>query len=134
MSEEEESHYDGRRKATDEQIIEALDDCYGIVAAAARYLFKKHTIRITRSGLKRRIDASPKLSEARHAAEIAGCEFAESALLKAIKDGKVAAIIFYLQSRSEKYRPRIETEVTPPKPRSEEELKAELAKLGFKEV
>ena len=124
------NHTDGRRKATDEQVIECLNDCYGIVQQAARLIHKKYGVHYTRSGLWRRIYSSPKLAAARNDAEAAGVEFAEAGLLAAIKAGKVPAIIFYLQSRSEKYRPRVDVAPAKP-PRSEAEILADLRRMGF---
>ena len=87
-------------------------------------------LRARRLQLKRRIDASPKLTAARNDAEAAGLEFAEAGLFSAIKNGKVPAIIFYLQTRSEKYRPRVD--VGPVRaPRDEAAILADLAKVGF---
>jgi len=132
-SEEEQGGGDGRRKVSDKQVIECLNDCYGIVQQAARLIGKRYGVKYTRSGLWRRIHSSPKLTAARNDAEASGIEFAEAGLLAAIKAGKVQAIIFFLQSRSEKYRPRVDVGPVQP-PRDEKEILADLRKLGLAPV
>lgn len=130
---ETETSGDGRRKVSDAQVIECLNDCYGIVQQAARLIGKRYGVKYSRSGLWRRIHSSPKLTAARNDAEAAGIEFAEAGLLAAIKAGKVQAIIFFLQSRSEKYRPRVDVGPVQP-PRDEAEILADLKRLGFEHV
>ena len=120
---------DGRRKVTDEQVIECLNTCFGIVRQAALLIGQKYGVKYTRSGLGKRINASKKLTDARNEAEASGIEFAEAGLFNAIKAGKVQAIIFYLQARSEKYRPRVDVAPVQP-PRDEKEILADLRKIG----
>lgn len=119
-------------KPTDKEIIDALNDSLGIVAAAAKRLTNEHR-RITRSGLLKRIQRSPLLSAARDDAEAIACDHAESALLKAIRDGNIKAITFFLEHRSPKYRPIVDI-VPAQQVRSSTEIEAELASLGFKKT
>lgn len=120
----------GRKRATDDQIVDALELSLGIVAQAAAVLAEKYKVKISRSALKRRIDNSKRLTDARNAAEERGLDVAEVALFANIHNGREKSIIFYLQSRHPKYKPQSELTIKHAEDKlSPEELDAEIDAL-----
>lgn len=126
-----EARTDGRKKATDAQIVEALKAGWGIPRAVIEALWKAHGVRYTRSGLWRRIQASPALKTAEADARASGVDMAEFSLLMAVREKRGWAIKFFLEHNSDRYRPTVEVSAEVAPPRSAEELKAEAAKYGI---
>lgn len=89
---------------TEEQIAHALQRQCGNVSATAKALG------VSRSTINRRIAGSSVLETIRDDARETLIDVAENALLKAIKGGNIAAIIFALktQGRSRGYVERVE--------------------------
>lgn len=81
-------------KVTNEQIIEALDRCYGIQSEASRRL------NITRSALSQRIASSPNLQEHLNDLREAQIDKAEFKLMQRIENNQdVKCILFLLRTR-----------------------------------
>lgn len=81
---------------TDAQVIAALQQSGGIMAHAARKLG------IDRSTLHTRIHKSPVLMGALDEAKETNLDVAESKLMKAVNDGELAAIFFYLKTQGKR--------------------------------
>jgi hypothetical protein len=85
----------GRRRASAAALAQALAEAKGLRSAAAQALG------ISCAALERAIARSKRLSALETELARANRDFAEAKLLKAVGEGKVAAIIFYLRNRSE---------------------------------
>lgn len=91
-----------KKRATDEEIAEALKATGGIYKAAAQWLWSNKFIRINRETIGRRVKKSETLQEAEEEAKEHMLDVAENGLLRAIAQGKLAAIIFYLKCKGKK--------------------------------
>jgi hypothetical protein len=132
-AEQDAARNDGRKKASDKQVAEALMAGWGNPAGTIAFLQKTFNVHYTRSGLWRRVEASPKLKAALAEARTFGNEKAEARLIQAVIKGEPWAIKFWLEHNNPKYRPEVvpgSASAVPP-PRSAEELKAEAAKYGI---
>jgi hypothetical protein len=87
-----------------EELLAAIDDLHGNVAAIAR------RYRLSRRTIKRRCDRSPSLREALEDARETMKDNAESSLYSRILSGDITAIIFYLktQAKDRGYIERVE--------------------------
>ena len=84
------------KKATDEQIIEALRNGMGIVTQAAR------TLKMQRTYIHKRIRDSALLTEALEDIRNENIDLAESKLFEMIQKGDKIAIIFFLECMGKK--------------------------------
>lgn len=75
------------------QIIEALEKSAGIITVAAQSLGMR------RECLSRRISKSKELQEAQKAIDERTLDLAEGQLLKAIRNGNLTAVIFFLKTK-----------------------------------
>ena len=86
--EEEKRVLTGRRPIhTDEQIVEALECCGGVVSHAAKTLGRQN------SALKKRIDRSEHLTEKLKELREVNIDFAESKLMELLSTGPPSAIL-----------------------------------------
>jgi hypothetical protein len=98
-------HAAGRKfKVTAEQVIKALDDAYGIQAAAAR------SLGIGRSTIIDYINRYPEVKAAYDQINETTIDRVESKLLNQIEGGNITAIIFFLKTKG-KSRGYIETNI-----------------------
>jgi hypothetical protein len=77
---------------TDEEIIEALEKCHGLISPSARYLG------FTRQALEYRLKTNPKLEEVRKACREEALDFAENRLIECVDKGSFPAIAFMLKT------------------------------------
>ena len=82
-----------KRKFTDEEMIEAIQNAKGIQTVAAKMLDT------TRQTVANYIKRSEAVRDAYDVANESALDFAENALFKQIERGNIAAIIFYLKTK-----------------------------------
>lgn len=88
-----------RARISNAQILEALRVTCGNQTQAAKELERQLGIHIDRSTISKRIAKDEKLAAAVADVEEIALDMAENALLKAIKNGNITAIIFYLKTK-----------------------------------
>jgi|TARA_Y100000310_G_scaffold31852_1_gene30197 hypothetical protein len=79
------------QKYSDDQILEALEKCGGVVLHAAQALGA------ARASIQRRIDNSKELTQQLKDLREVNIDIAESKLMELIRKGQPAAVIFYLK-------------------------------------
>ncbi|RLC33520.1 hypothetical protein DRH14_04740 [Candidatus Shapirobacteria bacterium] len=85
-----------KKKVTVKQILDVVDEHNGNIAAIAR------SFGVTRTTVQRRVDESPKLTDALASARETMIDEAESQLYKNAKAGDNTAIIFFLKTQGKK--------------------------------
>lgn len=106
------------RSITDDMIIEALKATGGIKTAAVALIKKNTGISMDRTTINLRLKKNAKIQEAIAEAEESVLDLAQGSLVKAIKNGNITAIIFYLKTKGkdrgfvEKHEIDSKTEIT----------------------
>lgn len=88
-----------QEKMTDKDIADALNATGAVISHCVEWLKRHKNISVTRQAVLKRIHKSPELQQAREDAETKILDLAEGKLIKAIRDEKLAAIIFYLKCK-----------------------------------
>lgn len=96
-----------KKRATNEDIEEALKASKGILTAACAWLAKNKGIQIRQQSLSVRIAKNEHLQQVRREIDEATLDFAESKLFELLSQGDKTAIIFYLKCKG-KHRGYVE--------------------------
>lgn len=121
------------RKATETQIVAALEAANGNIALAAQILNKDGRV-YSRRGLEKKIASSPYLTERRKDALEILNDIAELNLARRIRDGDFRASQYWLEHHHPAYMPAAAAPDEPMQVRSVEEIEKELRECGFERV
>lgn len=88
-----------KNKVSDKQIIEALKACHGFQSQACKLLEKQFNISFTPSAISKRISASDEIKTALAEMLVADLDYAENKMWELIKEGNVAALLFFLKTK-----------------------------------
>jgi hypothetical protein len=98
-------HQFKNRKVTDDEIAEALEKSHGLVAVAASVISQLKSealggvFSVTREALMNRINRIPRLKEIHDNSAESTLDMAELQLVKQMREGNTAALIFYLKCK-----------------------------------
>lgn len=88
-----------KSKVSDKQIIEALKATHGFQSQACKLLERQLKISFTTSAMSKRISASEAIKSALAEMLTADLDYAENKMWELIKNGNVAALLFYLKTK-----------------------------------
>jgi len=88
-----------KNKVSDKQIIEALKATHGFQSQACKLLERQLNISFTTSAMSKRISASEEIKSALSEMLTADLDYAENKMWELIKNGNVAALLFYLKTK-----------------------------------
>lgn len=88
-----------KSKVSDKQIIEALKATHGFQSQACKLLERQLNISFTTSAMSKRISASEEIKSALAEMLTADLDYAENKMWELIKNGNVAALLFYLKTK-----------------------------------
>ena len=88
-----------KSKVSDKQIIEALKATHGFQSQACKLLERQLNISFTTSAMSKRISASEEIKSALAEMLTADLDYAENKMWELIKNGNVAAVLFYLKTK-----------------------------------
>lgn len=88
-----------KSKVSDKQIIEALKATHGFQSQACKLLERQLNISFTTSAMSKRISASKEIKSALTEMLTADLDYAENKMWELIKNGNVAAVLFYLKTK-----------------------------------
>ena len=88
-----------KSKVSDKQIIEALKATHGFQSQACKLLERQLNISFTTSAMSKRISASEEIKSALSEMLTADLDYAENKMWELIKNGNVAALLFYLKTK-----------------------------------
>jgi hypothetical protein len=88
-----------KNKVSDKQIIEALKSCHGFQSQACKLLEKQLNISFSASAMSQRISASEEIKTALAEMLTADLDYAENKMWELIKEGNVAALLFFLKTK-----------------------------------
>ena len=88
-----------KSKVSDKQIIEALKATHGFQSQACKLLERQLNISFTTSAMSKRISASEEIRSALSEMLTADLDYAENKMWELIKNGNVAALLFYLKTK-----------------------------------
>ena len=105
-------HGPGKRRFTDEQIMEALKASGGLYSGAARFLVEKWKRPCSRESVRRWVDQTPRLMSAvSQICEVKG-DYVEDRIWKLIEAGNVQMINFYASTKLKNRGYTRSTEIT----------------------
>ena len=88
-----------KNKVSDKQIIEALKANHGFQSQACKQLERQLNITFSASAMSQRISASEEIKSALNEMLTADLDYAENKMWELIKNGNVAALLFYLKTK-----------------------------------